>query len=181
MPNIKGTSIVNLRNYFKKQPPEKEKELLGRLSPELQKIYLTAVTTSWTPEELQGEFYTACADIIFPNDIEPLVSLGKLIAEYTYHGVYKIFLRIPKMDFVIKRWPAIWQVHHDSGKPFYENYRDGHIELVVTGLPVLPKSTRYVICGHMLKITELVGIKSCQVVHEDRNPDAWRWLLSWKT
>ncbi len=179
MPNIKGTSIVNLRNYFKKQPPEKERLLLERLTPELQKIYLTAVTTTWTPEQLQGQFYEACADVIFPGHPERYILLGKLIAEATYSGVYKIFLRIPKMEFVIKRWPVIWQVHHDTGKPSYQNYREGHIEFTVEDLPVLPAATRYVVCGHILKITELVGVKSCQVIHEDKDPHAWRWLVSW--
>lgn len=180
MPNIKGTSIVIIRKVLRKNNQHLEDQLLATLSPDLKKLYLNAMTTTWTPENLQGDLYQKCADVLFPKEKDKLFLLGKLIAENTYTGIYKIFLRIPNVHFVIKRWINIWKSFHDHGVPEIDNYTDHTIDLVVRQLPDLPATTRQVVSGHILAILELIGVKYGKVDHNDQDAKAWRWHINWE-
>lgn len=178
MSNIKSSSIVILRTVIQKKGEPFENQFLSSLSPELKKVYQSVLNTTWTPEDIQGQIYEKCANALFPHDQDKLISLGKLIAQHSYTGVYRIFIRIPSRQFVLKRWANIWQTYHDDGQPYIET-TDRSATLIVRDLPMLPKATRLVTCGHILTILEMVNAENGRVQHIDNNPNAWCWRVTW--
>ena len=154
--------------------------MLSRLTEEEQKIYLTTITTGWTPVEIQNNIYVQAAEILFPLEQAKCIVLGKAVAEISYTTVYRTFLRIMVPEAVAQRWVKIWKLHHDSGLPSYEMKNNRHLVLTVRGYPGLPSATRQLITGHVIKIVELVGIKSFTVNHMEDNPESWRWEVLWE-
>jgi Protein of unknown function (DUF2378) len=175
MPKTKGTDIGGLKKVL--QDRGMEASFLSKLTPELAKLYRDILPFSWTPVERQTEIYVAAAATLFPEKSEPMRELGRALAQHTYSGIYKIFLRIPSTEFVMSRTAQLWQTYYDSGEAVVENFTGHHGTLVVRKFPELPRKMREVICGHLEVLVEATGSKRVTVQLQDQDPNAWRWEI----
>ena len=72
------------------------------LSPELKEFYEKITYTKWNSFDKIMEIYEAAPRILFPDDPHQLFKLGKVIAERSYSTIYRIFLRLPTVNYVMK-------------------------------------------------------------------------------
>lgn len=179
MAKQKGTNIVSLRKLFREKGIEDEKHLLAKLNPELTRIYQTAMATTMTDVEKQTQVYEVAAQVLFPQKNNKMHELGLLLADRSYNGIYRLFLRIPKPSFVISKAAQIYATYYDKGAGGVEGLTDHNVDFILKDIPELPKPAVEYIGGHAVKLLELAGAKNVQLRVDASNSSCWRWILKW--
>ncbi len=179
MHKVKGADLVAARELVNLAGPDAERSMLGRVSPELRQVYTSALPSSWIPIEQITPLYEAAAAVLFPGAADAFVQLGKAMARKTYKGLYRTFLSIPSMAFLVRMSATMWSSYHDAGKAKVESLsRQGGI-MVVRGAPELTRTHLDAVAGHLTFLAENCGCKSVRVLVDDRDPGAWRWVARW--
>jgi hypothetical protein len=177
MPKTKGTDVMALRKLLQARGPEFEQTFKAALTPELAELYRTILHFTWTPVEAQTALYAAAAAALFPGHPEPMRELGRAMARLTFSGIYKVFLRLPTLAFVMSRTAQMWRTYYDAGEASVEDFTGRSGSLVVRRFPELPRQMREVVCGHLQVLVEATGAKQVRVLLHDQDPEAWRWEI----
>ncbi len=180
MPKTKNTDLHSLRKIFQERGPEQEELFLALLTPELLKQYRTTIPADWTPIENQTALYDAAGKVLFPGDPQAARRLGHLMASRSYSGIYKFFLQIPTVQFLIKQAAKIWRTFYDTGEAFVENAEEGYCELKVRDFPELTPTLREVAAGHLTALLEMVHKKIEGITLDETNPKCWVWFIRWR-
>ncbi|MCD4813597.1 hypothetical protein K8S19_07895 [bacterium] len=180
MAKTKGTDVVALRKLFAGVGEEKLDAFREKLAPELFSVFENIIHTSWTPIQEQTDIYEAAARVLFPGDPERMHTLGKAMAARSYSTVYKLFLRIPTIQFVLSRVAIMWRSYHDKGEATVEGFENNQGIFIVRKYPDLPRKMRVVIGGHLEILLELTGAKNIKILVRDNDPDAWHWDCLWE-
>lgn len=180
MANYKGTTIKTIRKLVKDQGHEREEALRLKLGPEARQAYDQALPTDWLPIEVGAELMQKAAEVLFPGEADGLRRIGLRNARETLTGVYRVFLKIPSIEFVLKRLANIWRTFFDQGQAAVVDYTGKHATLVVTEFPDYPTVLRESICGFIIGLLELTGARNVRVVKRDLDPRAWRWDIDWQ-
>ncbi|MCD4814427.1 hypothetical protein K8S19_12155 [bacterium] len=175
----KCSDVVNLRKIFSEANPELEKKFTASLSGDLEKIYNKVVSTSWAPEEEVAQIYFFAAQILYPTNPDRLILLGKAMSYKSYTGIYKVFLRIPNIQFIVKRAAGIWKTYHDKGEASVENITKNSADFVVRKFPDYPEYSREIVKGHLLILFELTGHKNAVVIFKEIDSQELRWQMQW--
>lgn len=179
MANTKGTDVVGLRKIISEAGAEAEQKLLKTLTPDQRHLYENAVSTTLSPVGLQTALYERAAEVLFPNDSNRMFRLGKMMANRSFSTVYKLFFRIPTVEFLVGRVATMWRSYYDAGEAEIVNFMGKSGSLVVRHFPSLPRKLREVVAGHLTVVLELTGAKNARVEVCDGDPDAWEWKMSW--
>lgn len=179
MHQIKATDIPSLRAVFKERGTTVEDAFLARLSAAQLERYRNLTASAWVPATEFQPLYEAAARALFPGSMDPGYQLGRLMAERSYRGVYRMVLAIPSVSFVIGRAAAVWSAYHSEGEARAEQTGPTTVVLAVTRAPGLPRWYVNVIRGHLAVLAELSGGKGARVSADDDDPQRWRWIVSW--
>lgn len=179
MPKIKGTNIVTLKKIFQKAGPDTEDKFLAKLSEKEADIFKAIISTSWTPIELQARFYELAAQTLYPGSPNGMDKLFIEMAENAYSGVYKIFLKIPSTQFILKRAANLWATYYDSGNAMVENNTDDSFDFIVSEFPELPEILRKAVTANIKVLNQMTGLKNAKIVENWKNPKEWRWQVTW--
>lgn len=177
MANTKASDIFTLKKKIREQGVEQN--LLSRLTPEAAKIYLNSAANSWVPIAGEAEILNAAASLLYPREASPLRHLGHEIARINFSGIYKVFLLVATVPFLIKRVPQIWGTLFDQGEAKVENLAGNSGTLVVRGMSELQAAQREYISGFIIGLLELAGARQVQVAKIESNPQAWAWKIKW--
>lgn len=181
MNHLKATDIVALRKIVRARGAEMEKVLLDSLSPEAKAGYENALATSWVSQAVEKEIMEACTRQLFPKEIAGLRQLGKLLAQHNLTGIYKVFLRIPTIEFVIKRVADLWKMFFQKGSAKAEIVAPRQGVLAVYDYPELMPYQREVIAGYIHGVLELAGARQVQVsLLPSDAASAWKWEVTWE-
>ena len=179
MLKTKGTDVVALKRLLARDGGKAAAEVERRLTPELGDVFHRIVATSWTPVEQQMAIYLAAAAVLFPDEGEPMEALGYTLAESAFRGAYKIFLRIPSIEFIMTRAAKVWRSYYEKGDAGIENVTNTGLDFVVRNLPELPPPMRTMAKGHIRFLTEAAGMKNVRVTLHDSDPWVFRWTIRW--
>ncbi len=180
MNKIKGTDIVSIRKLFSERGKDDERAFIATLSPELWNLYQTALYATWSSVELQILLYEKAAHYLFPNDQKKMYKLGRAMAEKSYGGVYKFFLKIPSVSMILNISAKVWNTYFDTGKGKIETISKNTIYFVVQDFPGLPAAMGDAVSGNITMLMEYAGAKNCEVMHIAGDPNYWKWLVKWK-
>jgi len=180
MAEIKGTDIVMLRTIVREKGKKIEEELLAKLSPKAKDAYLRSMTISWLPVDIHSDIYQTAAHVLYPNKGNSAFELGLEIARQTYTGLYKIFLSIPSLQFIIKRAASLWKTYYNVGKASVENITSSALDFVVTEFPNWPLVMRDATNAHIAYLAQTAGKKGVHISRDDSNHDKWVWHISWQ-
>ena len=180
MANVKATDIVIIREMFKEKGDEDMTALASVLKPETFKILKTTLSLNWVPIEIEAEILQEASKLFFPNDPRPLFKLGYTVAGKQFTGVYKFFLRIPSVGFIIKNISSTYKTMNDKGAARVDELTSNSGTFVISGLPEQTASQREYICGVISCVLELTGVKNVKVVKVENNPNEWKWKISWQ-
>jgi hypothetical protein len=133
---IKGTAVKSTQEYVKKNYPDRYKEWLSSLPEISQDIYNDVI--------LSGNWYSLIDSVLIPTekigelffdgDIKKAAyQAGKDSALQALSGIYKIFVRIATVDFVLKRVKSIFSTYYATGKFELKNRSPKRDVFVVTG------------------------------------------------
>lgn len=179
MAMVKATDLSSLRKILRRRGAVAEAQFLAELPLELGTYYRQTPEFSFVPVEDHDRFFAAAARVLFPRDRHRDELLGRAMAEVTYSGVYRLFLSIPTVDYVIERAAAVWGTYYDTGQATVENRQDRRAELVVRDFPDMPAALRHGTTGHVAVLIERTGAERVKVRHKERDPTAWRWIARW--
>jgi hypothetical protein len=179
MPKTKCLSMIQMREMLQAEP-EKEVQFLEELPVALHELYKTALTNTWAPIELVPDIYTIGAKVLYPDDPDPIVHLGYVVSKKTYTGIYAFFIRIPTVEFILKRLTNLWFLFHDVGQFGYEKYTGDAIDLYAREYPELSLPVRKMISGNILAILSLLGLKLSAIQMIDDDPNNWRWHIEFE-
>ena len=115
MANVKASDIVIIREMLKVKGDDSINTMASSLTPEVLKTFQTALSLNWVPLEVEAEIIQAAARLLFPKDPRPIYKLGYTVAGKQFTGIYKFFLRIPSIGFVIKNITATFNTLMDEG------------------------------------------------------------------
>ncbi|MCD4813598.1 hypothetical protein K8S19_07900 [bacterium] len=180
MHKMKATDIVVLKKLFKELDGSLEAAYIEALPPQWREIYDNVIFTTKLPIDMVDQMYHLAAGVLYPGAADKYIKFGKRVSEKSFSSVYKIFMRIPTRKFVISRAPAVWQSYHEKGQASIENLTALSGDFVVANYPELPRVLRLVAGGHLVKMLELVGTRNVHVEHLKKNPQEWRWHISWQ-
>jgi hypothetical protein len=118
--------------------------------------------------------------LLFPDKslVQGLWQLGYQNAQNDMKGIYKVLLKIATVEMVIKKASVIWKTYHDEGKSSAQQVKDKQFVFLVENYPDLPKTYRIITEGYITALANLVGEKYVEVVCDDVEPSAWKWLIT---
>jgi hypothetical protein len=180
MAKVKGTDVVSLRKVFKKLDSSIEAEFLAQLSLPVETIYTITTVHSWIPGELLCEIYQAAASVLYPNEDFALRKLGQVICQYSYSSIYKLFLRIPTVPFVLNSAARIWRTYNDEGSLRIERTSSTGILLSVVQYSSWFMVLQDVAEGHFVVLMQFAGAKNVQLLKQPSSPDCWQWQIIWE-
>ncbi|MCP4898777.1 MAG: hypothetical protein GY906_17540 [bacterium] len=179
MATVKCSDVVALRKVIKERDKDFEQEFISGLPPRLSEMYQESLATDWVSVDEQMSLYLAAAGALFPRQKDRMFQLGQALAQKTYTGVYRIFLRIPTIQFVASRAAQIWGSYYDTGEMTVENREDKSLDLVLRSFPDLPTPMRVMAAGHVVVLLEMTGAGGAKITRDDSDPQAWRWHVTW--
>lgn len=180
MANVKATDIVIIRDMLKDMGNDRINSLASTLRPESFQIFKSALSLNWVPLEIEAEILEATSRIFFPNDPRPLFKLGYTVAGKQFTGVYKFFLRIPSVGFIIKNISTTYKTMNDKGSARVDDLTSHSGTFVISDLPEQAAVQREYICGVITCVLELAGAKNIKIVKIENNPTEWKWKISWE-
>ncbi|MBN2893055.1 MAG: hypothetical protein JXL97_14395 [Bacteroidales bacterium] len=133
---IKGTAVKSTQEFVKENYPDRFDEWISSF-PETVKTFFNIgiLAGNWYPLKEAVIIPTQKAGELFydGNIKKAAFDIGKDSAIRALKGVYKIFVRIASVDFVLKRIKSIFSTYYSTGK-FDMTFRsDNKVVFVATG------------------------------------------------
>lgn len=178
--NKKGSDILAMRKLLNERNPESEKQMLSRLSSRTTEHYARATANSWMPDECFFEIARETARELYPGHPHSLKQLGSETSQVQFTGIYKVFLKMASIAFIVKRAAQIWKSFNDQGDAVTENMTAHSGDLVIRGLNVMPVEVHEYTHGYICRLLELAGAKNVAIRDVPGTPDVWRMSTSWE-
>jgi hypothetical protein len=180
MANVKGTDLLTIRRLLAEGPPGAEGRALARVSTEAVEAYRRTVASTWTPVELQAALFDAAARELFPNRTDAVELLFVDVARRSYSTVYRIFLKVPSVQFLVSQAANLWKTYYDEGYASAEDAGRGRAYFHVSEFPGLPKALRSAIAGHIRFLVENTGAKHVTITVTESHPVRWTWYITYR-
>ena len=180
MANVKASDIVIIRDILKAKGDEYLNTMHSSLPPDVLKTFQTALSITWIPLEVEAEIIQAASRLLFPTDPRPIYKLGHTVAGKQFTGIYKFFLRIPSIGFIIRNASATFNTMNDKGTVRIDELTSSSRMFVISDLPELTAVQREYICGVVSCVLELAGAKNIKMAKIENDPNEWKWKISWE-
>ncbi len=175
---IRTADLVSVRHFVEEQGLEQK--VAGVLNPEEWELFNTVQVDDWIPVTLQASIYTKIAQLAYPEDHEPIYKLHLVVAEKCYSSIYKILLKIKKLDDMLDHGPEIWSYHYEQGEPEVKRISPNEVDFLVKNYPALPIESIEVTRAHIHILIAATGKKEITVKPDTSNPQCWRWQVQWQ-
>lgn len=179
MAKVKASDVVIVRKLLVGRGAELEAQVRARLSPAAFSVYQKALTTEWIELGHEAEIFSVAAQLLFFGERSPLQRLGEEVARIQFSGIYRIFLLVPTLEYVVKQVSKAWKTLYDQGDVRVEGLSGKRGTLVAQGLPELSRIQREYIGGYLSGVLSLTGAKNVRVTRQENDPQAWKWTLEW--
>lgn len=97
-----------------------------------------------------------------------------------FTGVYKFFLRIPSVSFIIKNVSSTFNTMNNKGSARVDELSSNGATFVISDLPELKPVQREYICGVISCILELTEVKNVKAIKLENNSQDWKWKINWE-
>jgi hypothetical protein len=180
MTNVKATNTCTLKKIVHAQGTDFETAFLHELNEKARITYDCAITSAWITDEREKEIMDVAVAFFFRNHPDPYYELGCLLAQHTLTGIYKVFLRIPTIPYVIRRGSLLWSSFMKKGRVDFKHVKKHSACVVISDIPEFRLYQHELLRGYMHVILEIMGKTDIQIQLDDSNPAAWTWSLQWK-
>ncbi len=175
---IRTADLVSVRHFVKERGLEKQVE--EALAPEELELFKTVQVDDWIPVTLQASIYTKIAGLAYPGDHESIYKLHLVVAEKSYSSIYKILLKIKRLEDMLDHGPEIWSYHYEQGEPGVKRTSPTAVDFTVKNYPELPPESIEVTRAHIHILIAATGKKGIIVTPDTSNPQCWRWQVQWQ-
>jgi len=113
--NVKGTAVTTIPLFIKSKFGEVAyNKWLNALAPASQKIFTTGVlVSSWYPldDALIHSTLKIC-ELFYSGNLNGAVDQGRFSAEHALKGIYKLFVKLGSVDFIIAKASSILPTYY---------------------------------------------------------------------
>lgn len=165
---IKGTALKATKKYIQNNYPGQYNVFLKHLPPQSREFYENPILANqWyplkegilTPTEIIGELF-------FDNNKEKgAFEVGIDSAIQALKGIYKIFVRITSLEFVIKRTETIFSTYYSQGNMALIENKENLKRFRVTGFSEAEQLIFYRISGWIFGIFDVISENIDSVTH----------------
>lgn len=181
MIDYKAAGIISMKKALEAGNKEAEIKFLSSLTSEESNIYKTALPVSWVPIEIAAQLFKKGATMLYPHDPKGLEKLGRAEALDELTGIYKIFLKMTTVPYLMNQAAKLWRNYHKKGQARVEgNPEEKTGYFIVEDFPELPEIIQIVTSGYLIGSLELTGAKNVQVTREASDSQLWRWKIKWE-
>jgi hypothetical protein len=179
MANIKGTDVMTIKSILQASGNGLESRFQQSLSQKASQAYQTMLANRWTPVEVQAEMYEAAAKVLHPGRSDAIETMFYTVARRSYSAVYRVFMKLPSVAFLIGRAASVWGTFYDSGVAGADKVTDKSFDFTVRDFPNLPSAMRRATVGHIRFLIENAGGRNVAVHMDESNPSCWRWQITY--
>jgi len=177
---VKASGVVTVKQILGAANPGLDAAVAEKLTTETREVFRKTFSTAWIAFSAEAEIFEAAAQALYPGDSNRLRRLGAEVAERQFKGLYKVFLTVTTVEFVIKRVAQIWGMIYDSGVARVEDISPNGATLVVLNMPEQLATQREYICGFLTALLKLTNLKNVRVTKNERDQNAWKWIVDWQ-
>lgn len=178
MLKIKANDIVALRKILASDP-KKEVTMLKSLAPHLKDCYQTILFTDWVTQEEESAIFRAGSQLLFPDHPAQHELTRKEIAKIHMNGIYRVFIRIPSIYYLIKIAYQLWKLNFSHGRTELKRLSETMAELIIHDCPELDIYQRKGLCGYIEGLLEMAETKNPSVMLHDDTDAPWKWIITW--
>ena len=182
MAHIKTVGLVWIRKVMREKGPEVENVFLARLTPEERTTLEQAFPVSTAPIETVTDILYKAAEMLFPGDPLAVRKLLRGEARNDLTGIYRVLLHVVSIEYAVKQAALLWKTYNKKGEAHIERPPEGGNRLieVVTGYPDMYWPFAEVNAGYIEGVMEMTGAKDVAVECDLRDPEAWKWIVTWR-
>lgn len=164
---VKGTSLIATEKFIRQQFGSDGYERFLQALPQGSKTLFssTVLSPNWYP--IEDAFYrpmqTVC-DLFYQGKAQGAREMGHFSALDALKGVYKVFVRVASVDFVLKKTANIFATYYQPGKMEVAERGDRRIILRMTGISMPHPLLEERICGYLEGALEVCGEKEGRVL-----------------
>ena len=179
-PTTKAIGIHWLRGLIDERGAAADQQLSHALVPADLQVFRHALAVSWLPVETTVRIYEACGRTLFPQEKDVLFEVGRQMAKANMSTIYRAFIRITTVPYVLSQAARLWRTYHDTGTASASQVEGANeVVFVVRDYPACAAAMRKTLRGFVAGLAEMVGIRSPRVVLDESHPEAWKWTITW--
>jgi hypothetical protein len=162
---IKGTAIISLQEFVKKNFRERFDEWLISLPEASRKIMDGAIlVNSWYPiQDAVIEPTKKMCDLFYHGDVKGAWEAGRFSAEHALKGIYKVFVKIGSPEFIIDKSSRILPTYYKMSEMEVVITKPKSSILRITKFPTPNTYLEYRIGGWMEKALEISGCEGITI------------------
>ena len=179
-PPTKAVGIHGQRGLIDERGAAVDQQLSLALGPADHQVFRHALAVSWVPVETTVRIYEACGRILFPAEKDVLFEVGLGMAKANMSTIYKAFMRVSTVPYVLSQAARLWGTYHAVGTATASQVEGANeVVFVVRDYPACPPVMRRTLRGYVAGLAEMVGIRSPRVALDESVPAAWKWTITW--
>ncbi len=172
--DIKGTAVISTEKFVKENHPDKYQDWLDSLPENSKNLFKDGILAgNWYPLNDAVIIPTKkIGEIFFNNNIEnAFYEVGVFSAKYALKGVYKIFVRVASVDFVLKRLTSIFSTYYSEGKIEIINRKKSGVKFYVTGFDKDDEIMITRLSGWAKGVFEVISNKNITINYKNKITD----------
>lgn len=184
MLKVKGTAVRSTLNYMKDALGDHLKEFVNTL-PQEHKVFFEKpiITSDFYPVMPFAQICEGYAHFLREDPWEVYLRLGRASADYGLKTVYRIFLKLGSVQYILSKAPLIWNNYYSEGKmEVVESSKvSGILRITNLTMPHLAICGR--VTGWMERTVELSGGKTPRLSHSQctlKNQPYEKWEAHWE-
>ncbi|MEC7519163.1 MAG: hypothetical protein VYE22_04820 [Myxococcota bacterium] len=117
MGQVKGSAVTSRVRYIREHADEVVfREVKDRMRPAHRALLDAGVLPhAWVPFELFVDLNVSADAVLGRGDLGLCRDMGRFGATVTLPTLYRIFLRLGSVPFILRKASRLWNVHYDSG------------------------------------------------------------------
>ena len=165
---VKGSVLKSRTLFASARGPESLKQYLAALSPETRKHAENGfLVSSWYPMEMFTEMNTVADRVFGHGDLALCLELGRYGCDATLNSLYRMFIRLGSVSYIIKRAAQAWKTHYDGGELVVVEETDHSVTLEIRSVDTPHPSLCLAVRGWIARAGELSGARNVQS-HEEK-------------
>ncbi len=180
MVNIKGTVLNSAINYIKEVYDSEEfAEVLQQMSAEYRKEAGDNILAShWYPIEVLHEIHSILASR-HPEETNLHFKMGQFSADRSLRGVYRIFLKVGNLGYIMNKAATVWGLYYSEGKMELLEREKKSVIVQVTEFPGITQAFCERLLGYMQKVGELNGETLLEYGIKDMTDNSCQLYFKW--
>lgn len=185
MAQVKGSAITSRIRYIREHADE---DVYQEIKAELSRANRAALDEgvlphAWVPYSLFIEMNIAADHVLGAGDLALCREMGRYGAKINLPTLYRIFMRLGSVGFILKKASKLWSVHYDSGALDVEAIGRNAARLAIRDFDAPHKAHCLSVHGWAEGAIELTGSRVVRAVEEQcrtQGADVCRFYAEWE-